>query len=459
MREQRSVLEEQIDLRGLIRSLLRYKWWILGITALAAIAGLVAGQLAQPQKTYQAKSLLVFGQPTLNMLNPSSGSQVNSAVNITALPDTKGVTDLAEMDDVIYEVYQAPELAQSRSHGLTFGKLKGELAASLSGTNQLLLQAKDPDAKQSVLLANLWAETVAERLNTLYGSSNAQVTALQGQTQAALEAWQAASKALVDYLPDSKADALAAQLTQEQLAYNALLGKSHSIDLILSDGRALDARLSGQATAALAGGDALSLLALQQRANEVLLCNPLPSTRVQSSSEETWPLPPVVASVESPVSCSPSAAASGLQLQLADATILSGQDTAGSAQQQLKSFMDSLQAQQTEVKASLASMDHQLADLHSQLEAANAEVDQLVVRRDLAKAAYESTSAELNNTRVEVVANGQVARVAGKAMQANRSSSGRILLYAIVAAALAFIICVPVIYLIEWMRAPGMVQR
>ena len=93
-------------------------------------------------------------------------------------------------------------------------------------------------------MANMWAEAVANRLNALYGSSSAMVTALEQQTKDAQKAWDAAEKALVDQLSSSNVDALTGQLTQAQIAYNIQLSRVHNIDLVLSDGRALTARLS-----------------------------------------------------------------------------------------------------------------------------------------------------------------------------------------------------------------------
>ena len=107
---------------------------------------------------------------------------------------------------MLYELYQSPDLSASRSQGLTFGKFKQELSVQLSGTSQLLLQVTAPNRKEAVLVANMWAEAVANRLNALYGSSSAMVTALEQQTKDAQKAWDAAEKALVDQLSSSNVE-------------------------------------------------------------------------------------------------------------------------------------------------------------------------------------------------------------------------------------------------------------
>src|SRR5512146_1237104 len=101
-----SLRDDEIDLRGLIRSLLRYKWWILGITLLVALAAYGYVKFFSGGKVYQAKALLVFGQPALNVDNPGMVTTGNSPVATTSLPDMKGITDLATVDDLLYSVYQ-----------------------------------------------------------------------------------------------------------------------------------------------------------------------------------------------------------------------------------------------------------------------------------------------------------------------------------------------------------------
>ena len=355
-------LDDEIDLRGLIRSLLKYKWWIVGITIGAALVTFLAGRLGDTGKTYDAKALVVIGQPPLNVnVNSPAASNVN--LSVLALPDSKGITDLATVDDMLYTIYQSGDLAQSRAHGFTFAKFKQELTASISGTTQLSLQVGDPDPKQAALVVNLWAQAVTDRLNALYGSSSAMVTALEKQTNDAQQKWDAAEQGLLDYLPQSNLDALMAQLTQEQIAYNSQLGRIRSIDLLLSDGGALNGRLGArQPGAALTTGDALSLLALQQRANETLLCNSQSMPDVGSSTDAN------ATGTNQLFVCSPSGGSSGLQIQVSGADLLAGQATVADAQQDLKSFMDALASQQSELKNGLTQTEKQLAGIRAQSE-------------------------------------------------------------------------------------------
>ncbi|MGZ6315891.1 MAG: hypothetical protein ACXWNQ_01400 [Anaerolineales bacterium] len=419
----------------------------MGITIGAALVTFLAGRLGDTGKTYDAKALVVIGQPPLNVnVNSPAASNVN--LSVLALPDSKGITDLATVDDMLYTIYQSGDLAQSRAHGFTFAKFKQELTASISGTTQLSLQVGDPDPKQAALVVNLWAQAVTDRLNALYGSSSAMVTALEKQTNDAQQKWDAAEQGLLDYLPQSNLDALMAQLTQEQIAYNSQLGRIRSIDLLLSDGGALNGRLGArQPGAALTTGDALSLLALQQRANETLLCNSQSMPDVASSTD-TNPT-----GTNQLFVCATSGGSSGLQVQVSGTDLLAGQATVADAQQNLKSFMDALASQQSELKNGLTQTEKQLAGIRAQSESAQFHVDQLTQQRDLAETAFKILSNQLSSVRGEVAAYGQVARIAGQAMPPTSASSRRSLLNAIVAGALAFILSVVAIYLGEWWRS------
>ena len=449
MQGHNSDLDDEIDLRGLIYSLLRYKWWIVGVALGAAIVTFLISEFAAG-KNYQAKALVVFGQPVFNV-NTGPLPVSNASVSLSALPDSKGITDLAVVDDMLYRVYQAPDLAQSRVHGLSFARFKQRLNASLSGTNQLLLQATDPDPAQAALVSNLWAEAVANRLNALYGSSDQQVTALEQQTTAARQAWEAAEKALLDSLPQNRVDALAAQLTQQQIAYNSQLGRVHSIDLLLSDARALNGRLSAQQpNAVLAAGDALGLLTLQQQATAVLVCNtqPVPAAQTAPNGADN---PSAASDIAPLLNCSASSGLSGLQIQVSGLNTSSGPSTVADAQQQLKFFMDAVQKQQSELEGGLDQLDKQLAELHTQWESAQFQVSRLVEQRDLAKTSYETVYGQLSSTRVEVAANGQVARVAGKAIRPAAPIS-RVAVNTIVAGLAGLMLTAFACVIIDWWR-------
>ena len=448
MQEKHSGPDDEIDFRALVRSLLRAKWWIIGVTIVAAILAFVLSQLSAV-KTYQARAMLVFGQAPLN-INVLVPSATNANPSTSGLPDTKGITDLATLDDIFVTVYESPDLAANRQQGLTLAQVRRESAVTISGTNQLILRVTDPDPRRATMLVNLWAQTVADRLNTLYGSSNAQVAALQQQAQNTQKQWDAAEKALIDYLPQSKVDSLSTQLAQAQAAYNSQLAEIHSIDLILSDGGALSTRFAAQqATAPVRMGDALGLLELQQRASEALLCSVQAVSPVNVQFGQSLPYAASTPSAEQNINCAGSDAPA---MQVSSTDVVASVGTVGNAQQDLKLLIDSLQAQQKELEASAGQSDAQLAQLHTQLESAQFQVQQLETQRDLAKTAFGVLSGQISSTQAEVAASGSVARVVGKAGPAALVGS-KVLTNTLVVAISAFLAVVILVWLRDWWRS------
>jgi hypothetical protein len=272
------------------------------------------------------------------------------------------------------------------------------------------------------------------------------VAALQQQLEAAQQAWDKAAKALVEYLPQSKVDSLSAQFTQTQLAYNSQLGKIHSIDLLLSDSRALDGRLTAQqAASAVRSGDALSLLQLHQRASQALVCVELvPSENAQTSSDVM-----TSSTTDQIINCS---VPGSVQFQFSGTGASETAGTVGDAQQDLKVLMASLEKQQADLQSGLAPMESELTLQRSQLESAEFQVDQLTSQRDLAKTTYGALSAQISSAQAEVAANGLVARVVGEAGPAVLVSD-KTLLNTLIAAMTAFVVAAICVWVLEWWRS------
>jgi uncharacterized protein involved in exopolysaccharide biosynthesis len=401
-------LDNEIDLRELIRPLLKYKWWIIGIAVVTALLTFLASQFLL-EKKYQARASIVFTQPLLNA-NLSQGIQMEPQ-----LPDPKAVSDFAMSDDLLWGIYHSPQLSGQRDHGLTFGKFKQGLNASLSGNTQVLLQATSPDPQVAAQIANAWAAAFTLRLNTLYGTSQSTVAALDQQVETAKGKWQQSEQALLDFLPKSQVDSLSAQLEEEQTAYNTQLGKIHAINQILSDAGALGEQLNAQAPGApLSSGEALSLIALQQRATSGDL--------------------------------------SGLQVQFSNPDLLTGQSTVADAQESLKQFGEALKSQQADLNASLVGMETQLAKLKTQLESAQYQEAQLTQQRDLAQNAYQALAGQATSSNIALAAGGEIAKLAGTAMPPNKPVSPRVLINATLAGVLGLMLAVFGVLVTAWWR-------
>jgi succinoglycan biosynthesis transport protein ExoP len=398
--------DDEFDLRELIRPLLKKKWWILGVAVVTALLTFLASQYLMG-KNYQSTASVVFTQPFLN-------ASLSQAIQVEPqLPDPKTVSDLALADDMLHSIYKTPQLSSQRDQGMTFDKFKKSLDASLSGESRVLLSVTSTDPQLAAQIANDWASAFTLRLNTLYGTSQSTIAALDQQVETAKGEWQQAEQALLNFLPTSQVEALSAQLDQEQTAYNAQLEKIHTIDQILSDAGALDARLSDQApSSTLSSGDALSLIALQQQATSGDL--------------------------------------SGLQVQLSDQGLLTGHSTVVEARAALLQFTKALQAQQIELKAGLVEMETALTQLNTQLESAQYQLEQLTQQRDLAKDAYQALAGQVTSSNITLATGGEIAKLAGTAVPPSKPFSPRVLLNTVAAGAAAFLLAILVVIVWVW---------
>ncbi len=100
----------------------------------------------------------------------------------------------------------------------------------------------------------------------------------------------------------------------------------------------------------------------------------------------------------------------------------------------------------------MAQAEKQLSDLRTQRESAQFQVNQLTDQRDLAESVYKAASSQLSSTRIEVIASGQVARVAGKAVQPRQISTSQALANAILAGITGMALVILWVLAREWWR-------
>jgi uncharacterized protein involved in exopolysaccharide biosynthesis len=200
-------IDDEIDLREIVLMLWKGKWWIIGVSLLLAVVVYGYSKLALP-KQYEATALVVITRPSFSA-NLDPLIQTNPQ-----LPDVKALADLALVDDLVLAVYQAPEVASLIEADLPLSSLKGQLKASLVGTNQIRLTVTDTSPQRAATLANAWAEQLTMRLNALFGTDLANVTELQAQASQARLDWDSAEQARMEYMPQSQVDALEVRLQQ-----------------------------------------------------------------------------------------------------------------------------------------------------------------------------------------------------------------------------------------------------
>ena len=403
--------DDEIDLRAILLTLWKGKWWIIGATLLLAVAVYAYSKLALP-KQYEATALVIITRPSL-IANLDSSIQTTSQ-----LPDSKSLADLAMVDDLLLAVYQAPVVAEAAEvDDITLSGLRGRLAASLVGTNQIRLVATDTDPQRAALLANTWAEQLTLRLNTLFGTDSASVDDLQAQASQARLDWDSAEQSLLESLSQSQLDSLEVRLQQARDSLKTILNAIDTLDQLISDAQIMQTRLESQgASQPLTFQDALSLISLQQQAIGQL---------------------------------------QGLQFVISAeaATGMLGTDyTVADARTDLGTLVTAIQAQRQEYATRAETTTATVTTLATDLENATYQLTQLTVQRDLSLQAYQALSSQAVEVQITLSQNDQTAKIAGLALPPEEPSGPRSAINGVIAGALGFLVSTALVFLLNWWK-------
>ena len=403
--------EDTLDLRALVKTLLRWAWLIILAGILAAIAAFLTSKFVLDPR-YESTALVAITEPSLV-------AELEPSIQVSPqLPDTQALSDLAEASDILKKVYEDPEVSGVLDEETTFTGFGEMFAASLVGTNQLRLVVTDTDPERAALIANVWAKLTTDRLNDLYGATEASYEHLNQQAETARQKWDAAQAALEQFLPQSQEDVLEAQLEQAKNNLSTYLAQIDRNELLIQDVRSLDARLEVlNQTSDIPAGEALSLLALQQRASGALV---------------------------------------GTQIQLPGPDVLGEGYTVRQAGASLDELVTSLHAQNEDFEALFPVMETKIKELNVRLEKETYQLDQLRERRDLARSAYHALAGQLEETRITLAQGDQTAKVAARAWAAEEPSTPRTLVNTSLAGVVGLMLAVGAVFVFEWWQAePG----
>jgi len=133
------------------------------------------------------------------------------------------------------------------------------------GKDQLSLQVTDTDPQRAALLANTWAEKVAEVVNAAYGLGAVAQT-LDSQVLQSQQDYEQAQAALEEAVSKSQVNALSAQLGSKNSDLGSVLGSIVRTQKVLDDLQFFEQGLSGiPGETPLSLGDGLALTTLRQR--------------------------------------------------------------------------------------------------------------------------------------------------------------------------------------------------
>jgi capsular polysaccharide biosynthesis protein len=179
--------DDVINLRELVKTLLKYKWIIIGATVLAALAALLTSKFILPPK-YEAAAYVGITLPSFEVdLEPSINNPSPLDDYRLLTETTKALPDLAEAVEVWLSVCEEMDLTC-----LGEDNDKPDLEAALVGTSQLKLTVTSDDPEQAAEFANLWAKEVIKRWDLIYGIGDIDLIQLDEEVAQALEKWNTA---------------------------------------------------------------------------------------------------------------------------------------------------------------------------------------------------------------------------------------------------------------------------
>lgn len=399
-------VDDEIDLRKWLDVLLAKKWWILGLTLLAAVIGF--GVTSLLPKTYEATAVAAVTQ-LRNQLR--FDARIETVGNISI--NYQSFASLALSDVVVKELFDSLDVlpdgvempAQMRGH------LKAEARSDLI---HLTASAADPYTAETI--ANRWIEIYVPHVNHVYKSqADEQLPFFIDQLASAELELEQTQQALMEFQSRNPELILANQLLALETTLANTLNNRKTIDFLLDDIRSLIDQLGAQSpNAPISAAAQLSAIYLQTRAfteGEV----PLP-VQVQFSMPENPP-------------------------------------SAAEQIRELEALAGAMEAQAAALEAQIQALDPQIKAVQSDLQNALNEIDNLTRKQTVSQETFLALARKVQETRISSEdVSGQV-KLASIALANDEPASPRRLLITAVAGAAGFMIVVMLVLFVEWWRS------
>ena len=255
-------VDDDIDLYSILRTLWKARWAILISTLSFSVIAFVYSYWFIA-KEYQATATVLINQPAISYPHAPSESGPNYSPTI---PDLKTAVELFTNSSLLKNVLENPEVAASiSSEEISVNTLKSMATAVAVGKDQVNLKISGSDPQIVALLANTWAEKVAEFINDTYGLGSV-VKELDLQVLSSQKEYEQAQLTLEQALYESQVSALNSQLESMKLDLNIILRDISSSERVLDDLQFFDQGLANVPNETpLSLGDGLALTTLRQR--------------------------------------------------------------------------------------------------------------------------------------------------------------------------------------------------
>ncbi|MCL6521421.1 MAG: hypothetical protein K6U79_03495 [Firmicutes bacterium] len=153
--EREAVYEDEIDLRELVATLVRRKWWIAGVTLIAlAVAGVLSFAVLPPTYAVSVQVAPPANQALLDMIygmDSAVQGSAGSTGNATGQSEIQAYTAMASSDVVLAQV--AREVGWQKN----YSELQQSFAVQAdSNGGTLTVTARAPSAEEAYRLATAW---------------------------------------------------------------------------------------------------------------------------------------------------------------------------------------------------------------------------------------------------------------------------------------------------------------
>lgn len=404
-------MDETIDLRPYVDTLLRRRWVVL----IATLIGLLlAVAFFFSQTEYKATTLVVISEPTQQL---QFDPRITDITDFSTLLHT--YPELSISDNVLTKLLvEAQQLTGNEVQSLT--QLRSLLDVEVGVDARLMrLIVRHESPQVAADLANVWSTILVATIDEIYRNPGGNLSFYTSQLAQTSGQLAAAEEALVAFQSDSRmgiVDNELASLTALQAAY---LADQRQLSMALDDIRALRQQIEAGSGDTITWADQLTALMLQLDVYEMA------QTTTMTGDD--------------------------IQLQLDTQSNL----TAGTRQEQLQQLDELAQAAET----SRAAIDLRLAELQPRMFALQSEkqdifnqYEALTRNRDLTKETYETLARKLDEERISASGPGLQLQIASAAAVPERPARPNLALLLGLGAMAGFLISLALLLLHTWWR-------
>lgn len=391
----------EIDLRKIVRAMLKDKWIILGGTVLFVCLSWLASLFLVPN-LYQSSASIRIAPPV--MLEDRQDLAGLGAGEID-IPGTKALAGMAS------DERNLPGFENS-----TRSDANVRFHATHHGENQIVLTVTTPDRDEAASLANQWAEEYASWLNETY-SLDVVLATMEDQLDAYQKRIAAAQTALEEAENENQVNLLAVRLERTKTDLLREMVFAEQLADLLAILRDVDDQLAQQdQTSSLSVSQRLALLSLQQRA-----ISGTNTDQVIVTSPDIFPEGYVIAS----------------------------------ARQDIGDWMSELEDQRLGTEVEIDVLEEALLSLSAELSAAENQIYLYRQDRDLQGEIYSHMVDRIKAVRSTYYYDHPFARVIVHAQVPERPSSPSYMKNILVGGIVGLSLSMFVVFLGEWLREPN----